>query len=233
MADQSRLRAIAKKMSWIMWSLVWDASIRQDAIPCRSASPIRRPRTSSSTSASPSTNFTALPPRQMKSRKYSRSIRSNQAWAPTPDSCCRLETDSAPGSALGVSAVMAISRSRNEPNPVIDPLGALFVVDDQRFDALCGGPAREFETFCSFRTEIRTPVQKQEIAREFLLRIVGTGQQRKDIVNVDQRDHPARIGPVPIAPNKPPIGAPDELEKRRLAESLRRFLRLRQKPNEL
>ena len=31
MAGQSRLREMAKKMSWIMWSLVWDASIRQDA----------------------------------------------------------------------------------------------------------------------------------------------------------------------------------------------------------
>ena len=52
-------------------------------------------------------------------------------------------------------------------------------------------------------------------------------------MNVDQRDNSARIGSIPLAPDKSPIGAPDEIEKRLLPEPLRPFLSLRQKSDEL
>ena len=71
-----------------------------------------------------------------------------------------------------------------------------------------------------------------QVAGEFVWRIVGTRQERKGVVNIDQRDHAARIRPVPVAPKEPPIGAPDQIEKRLLPKSLRPFLRLRQESDE-
>src|SRR5580693_7145488 len=97
----------------------------------------------------------------MNWRRYSLSIKSSQAPAVTP-----------------------ISPSRDEADAVIDPFGPLFVVDDKRLDALRGGPAWEFETFSTSRAQIRMAVQKQQVAGEFLLRIVGARQQCKSLVNV-------------------------------------------------
>src|SRR5208283_1700618 len=214
---------------------VRDASIRQDASPCCSASAASSGWISSSCPAPASTNFTALPPPDTNSRRYSRSMTSSHASAVTPisPSPARDKIDGLAGAFSDIALTDIFSRSRHEPDAVIDPLGSLFVVDDQRLDALCGGPAGEIETLSAACAEIRLAVQKQEVAGEFLLRIVGARQQRKGVVNFIQRDHPARIGPVPLAPDKPPIGAPDDVEKCRLPETLWRFLRLHQESDEL
>src|SRR5260370_36137991 len=109
--------------------------------------------------------------------RYSRSIRSTQASVVTPISPSRDGMDALVG-ALRDIGLTTISRSRDEPHPVVDPFDSLFVVDDQRLYALCGGPARELETFSATRAQARTTVQKQQVAGEFLLWVVGTRQQR-------------------------------------------------------
>src|SRR5208337_798647 len=190
-------------------SRVAEASTRQNAISFRSARVARRVAISSSCSDWPSTNFTALPPPAMNWRRYSRSIRSSQ-----------------------VSVATAISRSGQESDAVIGPLRSLFVIDNQRLDALGCGSMRELETVSAARAKVRTSVHEQQIAGEFFARVIGARQQRQRVVNIDKRNHWARVGAVPPAPDQSPVGPPDQIEKRLFPEALRPLLRLRQEANE-
>src|SRR5277367_5406892 len=172
---------MAKKTSCSMCSRVVPALRCTDSIPCRAASAPAAGTRRARAGESPTTNFAAAPPSGRYSEKYSPSMVSIH-----------------PSSVSAWTSRTCIALLGHEPDRVIVVLHAGLVEYRQAPGALGAGRAAEAEPVAAPGAAVRLAVEAQEVAEEFLQRVVGRGggQQRQQIMQVDQGDERAFAGPV-------------------------------------